>query len=242
MAIKEIKTIIIILMILTSINFVKAETLSINVENNYIPGETVEFSIDLYKESGEKIPGQIQYQVLNYYTETIKQGKVMSGEKQEFTIPTNAYQGPWKIIAKHNEVETNQLFNVGELEKAEINLQGDMLIIKNTGNTPYEKKILIYIGENDQTASIYLDVGQTKKIRLTAPQGTYDVKVLEGNNKEAIEFKGVSLTGNVIGLERETKQGIFAKYSIVWLFLSTIIVAFFIGLGLRMHKKISKRK
>ncbi len=44
-------------------------------------------------------------------------------------------------------------------------------------------------------------MGQTKRIRLTAPDDVYNVKISDGTQENTFEVVGVSLTGNVIGLE-----------------------------------------
>ena len=131
------------------------------------------------------------------------------------------------------------MFNVGELAKAEIRLEGDTLILKNIGNSVYEKKILIYIGQEDQTADVFLEVGQTKKIRLTAPDGGYDIRVIEGNDEQTLEFEGVQLTGNVIGLERVFgEDGFFKKYPMVSVFLGAILLIIIVVIVLKfMNKK-----
>jgi len=168
----------------------------------------------------------------------IKEGVVNSGDEISFRLSGDAIQGPWKITAKYNELEVNRLFNVGESEKAEINLEGDVLTIKNIGNSIYNKKILIYIGENDQTADVTLEIGQTKKIRLTAPDGDYDIQVIEGNEEKTLEFKGVSLTGNVVSLERVmVVDSFWRRYPMVIAFFGAIIfIAIVVG-GLKMMNR-----
>ena len=207
------------------IGIVSAEKLDIQVENNYIPGDEISFKVILYDAENNEIQGQVNYIVQNYYSETIKEGVANSAEEIFFDLPEDAIQGPWKISASYNDIEINRLFNVGELAKAEIRLNGDTLILKNIGNTAYEKKILIYIGQEDQTADVFLEVGQTKQIRLTAPDGAYDIKVIEGNDEQTLEFEGVGLTGNVVGLERVFgEDGFFKKYPMISVFLGAILL------------------
>jgi len=215
--------------------------LDIQIENNYIPGQDINFELILYDDENNKIDGQINYIIQDYYSEIIKQGVASSGNEVSFVLPEDAIQGPWKISASYNDIEVNRLFNVGELEKAEIKLEGDILIMKNIGNTPYDKRILIYIGQEDQTAQVFLEIGQTKEIRLTAPDGKYDVKVIEGNEEKTLEFKDVSLTGNVVGLERVLGDaGFWQKNSIIILFLGTLLLVIFVITGLKTYKKYSK--
>src|SRR3989344_216198 len=190
-----------ILLFSFSIILIYAEKLDIEVKDSYIPGDEVRFKVVLYGDENNKIDGGVNYELQDYYTEAMISGAADSGQEIVYSLPENARQGPWKIIARYDGISFNRLFNVGELEKAEINLEGDVLIIRNVGNTVYDKKILIYIGNNDQTAQIYLEVGQEKRIRLTAPTGEYDIKVIEGNEENVLKFDNIPLTGNVIGLE-----------------------------------------
>ncbi|MFA7707351.1 MAG: hypothetical protein WCX73_00205 [Candidatus Pacearchaeota archaeon] len=218
------------LIFLLSVGFlaglVCAEKIEIQMENSYVPGEDVSFKLILYDDQNNKIDGQISYFVQNYYSEVVEQGISNSDKEVVFKLPENAIQGPWKVSAKYNEVEAGLLFNVGELELADIKLEGDTLVLKNIGNSVYDKKILIYIGTEDQTADITLEVGQEKRIRLTAPDGNYNIKVIEGNEEKTIEFNDVPLTGNVVGLERvlNTTSGFWQRYPLVSLFLGALLL------------------
>jgi len=218
------------------VGVVSAEKLEIDVENNFAPGDEVHFKVLIYDDSNNVIAGRAQYVIEDYYTEVVEQGIADSGIDNVFRLPGDAIQGPWRITAKFDELEINRLFNVGELEKAEIKLEGDNLIIKNIGNVPYDKKILIYIGEQDQTASIYLQVGQEKKIKLTAPEGVYDVRVIgdvisETGQEESITYSGVGLTGNVIGIETALQGNFWQRYPIVAIFIiSVIALAVIVGI------------
>jgi len=224
-----------------SLNLICAEKLNIEVGNNYVPGEEVIFKIVLYDDNNKQIEGEINYVVQDYYTEVVKEGFASSGKEISFKLPDNAVKGPWEISANYKDVNAPRtLFNVEELEKVGIQLEGDNLIITNIGNAPiYDKKILIYIGSQDQTASISLEKGQTKKIRLTAPDGNYDIRVVEGSDN-VIEFKGVSLTGNVVGLERIVGNNFWQRYPLISLFLMAVgLLAIFV-IGLRFYDKKSK--
>lgn len=211
--------------------------LGIEVGSSYVPGDIVNIKIILYDKDSNKISGAINYKVFNYYSEIVKEGGINSGEEILYELPKDAYQGPWKIIASHDDVETNQLFNVGELEKAEISLERDVLVIKNLGNSVYHKKILIYIGDVDQTADVTLEIGQTKRIKLTAPEGDYDIKVIEGNEEDTLEFKGIKLTGNVVGLERVFNDSFWKKYPMIIVFLGVVLLISIIVGVLKIKQK-----
>jgi len=235
---KRVSLVVVVCLILSFLVVpVYAEKIDIVMGNSYLPGEDVSFKIILYDDENNKIDGQVNYVIQDYYTEIMGQGSSSSGDEVNFKIPENAIQGPWKIVASYNTLEVNRLFNVGELAKAEIVLQGDILTLRNIGNAVYNKKILIYIGQNDQTADVYLDIGQVKKIRLTAPDGKYDIRVIEGNEEQVLEFSDVILTGNVIGLERVFGEGFWQRYPIVGVFLIALLLVVVVVSVLKFVKK-----
>jgi hypothetical protein len=243
MAKKEMKSIVILfVMILTLSSLAYAQKIDLEIKDSYSPGNKVDFKVSLYDNNNQKIQGEVDYKVQNYYSDIIQEGNVKAGEFVSFDIPADTAQKPWKITVKSGDSEISRLFNIAELEKAKISLEEDTLVITNLGNVPYEKNILIYIGNNDQTASVYLDVGQTKMIRLTAPQGDYDVKVIEGNDESPIEFRGVSLSGNVIGLESVNGKNLVSTYPIIWIFLITLVLAFVVVYVMKFGKKAKVKK
>src|SRR3989344_8412856 len=84
-------------LLLIGVNFVYAEEIGIEIDNNYAINGEVNFIITLYDDNKEKIDGEIEYLISNYYKEPVYSGKTMSQEKINFVLPENAYQGPWEI-------------------------------------------------------------------------------------------------------------------------------------------------
>lgn len=235
---------IILLSILFLTTLISAEKLGIEIldnQENYSPGENINFKIDLYDDTNQKINGDISFSLINYYKDVIYQGVINSGEEVSFNLPENSIKGYWAIKANHNNLAIEELFNVLEFEKVEIRLEQDNLIITNLGNVPVvAKQISISIGNNEETALVSLDIGQEKKIRLTAPPGEYNIKVSDGTQENTFEVQGVSLTGNVIGLE--SGKNFFQENTIVSLFLVVLSLVAITIFGLRIYKKISKKK
>jgi hypothetical protein len=223
------------LIALMSLANVLAEKIEIDIKES--GQEKLVFNINLYNDNNEMIEGAVEYKIENYYLDLMKQGSVNSKEDVIYELPDNPVQGPWKITAKYKDYETNELFNVGDLKRAKILLEGDNLIIKNTGNIVYDRKLLIWIGDNHQTADLNVAVGETKNIKLTAPAGEYTITVDDGTEKEDLVFNEVSLTGNVIGIQAGKSGNFFEKYPLVSLFLVTLIVVSVIVFGMRYFKK-----
>ncbi len=206
------------------IMLINAQKLDIQIKNSYLPGEEINFKMILYGDNNQLINEKVNYEIQDFYTEVVKSDSANSGENVKFSLPENSIRGHWAIIAKYNDIEKKQLFNVLELEKAEIKLEGQKLIVKNIGNIPYRKPIQISIGDHEETSIVPLGIGETKEIKLTAPDGEYDVSVSDGTKENTLIFRGVSLTGNVIGLERPN-ESLIQKYPILTLFFIVIILA-----------------
>jgi len=227
------------LIINLSMGIISAEGIRMDIGDNYFPGEEARLLISIYDENGDKIDGLIQFIVQDYYTDIFKQGEVYSGEELVFKLPGDARRGLWKVSASYGEMTGEAWFNIQELEKAEIKLEGDRLIVRNVGNIPYGKPISISIGGHSETALVRLGVGQTKEVRLTAPEGEYDIKISDGTIENTFEVQGVGLTGNVVGLEK-SNQGFLEKYSLVSLFLGVLGLVIAVVLGLKIHNRFSK--
>lgn len=209
----------------------------LGLEINYEEG-VVDFKITVYDEMGVRVKGISDYTIKDYYGDIKSEGKASSGENINFVLPRNPRQGPWEISVSYNNGTIRELFNVGDIEKIDIKLQEDNLILENIGNVDYEDNILIYIGDEDQTAKVYLLEGQIKKIRLTG-DGVYDIRVDPGTQEEIV-FSQVSLTGNVIGLERVIEGGFWSRYPLVSLFLSALVLVIVVIFGLKGYKRFGK--
>ena len=231
------------LFILLIIGIISAEKIGIDINNNYVPGDNIRFKITLYDDYNKIINKDVGFIIKNYYKEVITSGNAKSGEDINFKLPENSERGLWEISAKHNDIEQVIRFNVLELERAEIKIEGSNLIITNVGNVPYGKSMQITIQENKETILVPLGFGETKTIRLTAPAGNYEVRVNDGTQKEDIVFSGVSLTGNVIGVENPRGNNIlnqyniffFNEYPMVSMFLVVLVLVILIIIGLKIY-------
>jgi hypothetical protein len=227
-----------VLVIFMAMFLVGANQLGIDSNANYMPGEKANFKITLYDDSLNVLPGTIDYEIRNFYSDVMASGKISSGEILEYVIPENAVKGYWEIYAKSNDLEKSEVFNVLDGEKMDIKLEGDNLVISNLGNTPISsKQISISIGDNPLTALVSLEIGQVKKIKLTAPTQEYTIKVSDGTEKNTFEVSGVTLTGNVVGLESNMGKSFWQSYLLVGVFLIAVIGAFMVVSVLRIRRK-----
>ena len=223
------------LFMLLIISFVSAEKIEISI--NPIQTDTVSFKAIVYDDDNNQINAEADYIIQDFYADIVEQGKINSGGEISFKLPKNPSQGPWKITVNYKDKTASELFTVGDIKRADIRIEGNNLIIENTGNVAYDRNILITIGSEKQTAQVYLEVTQTKTIRLTAPDGNYDIRVNDGTQKQDIVFSGVGLTGNAIGLENASPENFWKKYPIISLFLVCLVLVIVVVMGLRIYHK-----
>ena len=188
-------------LVLVSVSGVSAQDFALDINTDkqiYAAGENVTYTTLLLQDSS---PFQDQVQVSFTDASGLKSSQfiVPSNQPNQFFIDKDFPSGYWKIEATYKNKVVRRFFSVGEREEAEFSIEGDTLIIKNTGNVPYTKNIQILIGEKIVTQKQNIDLGSHKTIRLLAPEGIYNVQVTDGIKTIAKNNIYLAGTGRVIG-------------------------------------------
>lgn len=178
----------------------KIEIPSPPLKESYSAGQNITLQVNLYDEQNNLINDDVSIAIEDAEKRTKIEKTIPSNKLIDLNIGENAPNGYWKITASYQGEEVTSLFQVETNELANFNIQGDKLTVTNIGNTRYTKTIQIVIGETIGTKKLDLDLGESVNFRLIAPDGTYDIRVTDGNPKTAITKSGVTLTGNVIGI------------------------------------------
>ena len=107
--------------------------------------------------------------------------------------------GLWTITAKYLDYSVERTFLIGEKSEIQFLIEGDELIIRNTGNVRYTKPIKITIGTESRSYAQNIKAGGEKTLKLISAEGTYDIEITDG--KTTIKRENVQLfgTGNVVG-------------------------------------------
>jgi hypothetical protein len=224
------------------------------VKESYSSGEEVEYSIILY--SNEKVPVNDFVDVRIYDAKgmvTITE-KIAANKLSRFHIDGNYPSGYWTIEASYGEREVSRLFIVKANEGVRFSVEGNTLIIENTGNIPYNREIHIAIGNKLVTYNPEIGIGEKKEIKLVAPEGIYVIEVTDGNS--VFKRENVALTGEVIGFldESETKTAPFfrvfdpseksqnyssQKYTLAMTF---VIMVFAIFVAVNVIRRVKRRQ
>lgn len=191
---KSVLSILILLLLFQ----VCAEKIEIKAGENVKPGESLSLQVLVYDNENNLIAGNVNV-ILEDASKFTKIEKILTiGKNEEVELNNTANPGYWKITARYNNVEASSLFLVETNEIIKIALDDDILSIENVGNAKYDKVIQIVIGDSIGTKKIILDVGEKMNMRLTAPDGSYNIKITDG--KTTLSRNNVQLTGNVIGV------------------------------------------
>lgn len=201
------------------------------------PGNDLEIKPILHDQTGKPIDANSIITIKK--NNRIKaQEQLKTGEVFNFPIKYNEpVSDEWEVVAVSRKITTEQDFSIQEKKDTSIEIINRTLIINNTGNVPYNNSVLVEIGNKTLNLNVSLEVGETKKYTLSAPEGKYNVSI---NSEGAEEIRrGVSLTGNAIGI-KESSTGVFSLFRpfFVWIFVVLVIGLF----AFITKKKLKKQK
>jgi len=197
-----------------------ATTLEIVFENqNVNPGENLKVKGVLHDQTGEKIESRVVITIKDFNQKILEQRELATEEILEFPINYNQAPDNWTVFAVSNQLTSESKFSIIAKEEVKLELINQTLLVTNVGNVVYNKTISIKIGETFQSIPIILKVDENKKYTLSAPDGEYQINVVNDGNTESLGF--VKLTGKAVSVkEYSSISKIFN--SIVWIFIIVI--------------------
>ena len=102
-----------------------------------------------------------------------------------------------------------------ELKKIKSEIIDNTLIITNVGNVPYINQTTLQIGEQTKILDLALNVGESEKFNLKAPNGVYLVKLGDYS-------KEITLTGRVVDAKKLSEKR-FLFSPLIWIFIIIIL-------------------
>jgi hypothetical protein len=207
--------------------------LELVVENeNVEPGAIMRVKAILHDQTGDSINTTAYITIKDSTDKIIEQKEVNTNIFFEYPISSFEPPSEWKIHATSKKLIAEENFKINEKESVQIGIVNKTVSVTNIGNVFYNKTLLVKIGESPLNIQVALDVGESKKYILSAPNGEYQVRVATDKGEEVSET--LSLTGNVIGIREDTLQ----LTTLAWvLFILVLAVGLFF-----LIKKLRKRK
>ncbi len=185
------------------------------------PGANLKAKAILRDQTGEKIDSRAVIKIKDKEGNILKQEEKKTEEFMEFAIPYNEPPAEWKVVAVSGELTSEAAFSIKEKEKIKTELINKTLIITNIGNIPYSKIIVVKIGNETRELNISLDVDETRKYTLKAPDGEYKIEVIE--NGKSIGTGMAVLTGKKVDVKEASGAVSLMRYPIVWIFITSVL-------------------
>jgi len=197
-------------------------SLEIVFENSeVIPGENLRVKAVLHDQTGEKIQSRAIITIKDSEDKIFEQVEKDTNDFLEFPISYNQPSEEWKVVAVSNKLTAESSFTIIEKEDVKVEIINKTLTLTNLGNVPYNETLLIKIGGTNMNIQAYLEIDESKKYTLNAPDGEYLVEVLaDGENKVS---KSVALTGKVIEVKESSGVGLILRYPLAWIFVIFIL-------------------
>ena len=185
------------------------------------PGTNVKVKAMLYDQTGTKIDSLAFLTIKNKNDKIRDQVELSTDEFKEFPIAYNEAPAAWKVVAVSNKLTSEAIFEILEKENVSIEFINKTVLITNTGNVPYNKTVLIKIGNQTKDIDVYLKVDQSQRWVLTAPEGEYAVQVV---NDGKITGASIALTGETVDVKKVSANLVsLIKFPIVWIFVLAIL-------------------
>ncbi len=219
-----------------SINIRQIPTsLEIAFENQEVePGTNMRVQAILHDQTGERIESIAILTVKDEENKILEQTEIATNEFLEFPIAYNDPPNEWVVVGVSNQLTAQAPFKIQEKEEVTIEIMNKTLLITNIGNVPYNKTILIKIGEISLDVDIFLRVDEVAKFILSAPDGEYEIEIID--NGASYISEGVFLTGKTISIKEISKFG-FRSYPLAWIFVIIILAFVTFLLYKKGHKK-----
>lgn len=147
------------------------------------PGETISIRSFLRDQANMDIDEPVSLKVVNDDGDVYYDAVKNLGEEVKVTLAEDVVPGNYFIVGTFGDIEGEKLFIVGEVEMLDYVLDGQVLVVTNVGNIPYEGPLQVEMESADKTSSISrklnLGVGQEERIDLGIDKitGEYDVTV-----------------------------------------------------------------
>src|SRR3989344_5633232 len=199
------------------------------------PGEEIKYTVRLYDQAGNEASEDIGLTLYLPDKNVFSKKLVKSGTENVLKTETNYSAGYWKVEGKLGEIQGDKIFYINELQKASFVIVNNTLIVTNLGNVPYTKPVEVKIGDKVEIKELGLGVGETKKLKISAPEGEHAVTINDGEKSEEIVM--VFGTARAIDLGNIGESLNENLVSIVWVVIILILAV----VALYYYNKVRKK-
>jgi hypothetical protein len=193
------------------------KNLEIVLENQLVePKTSLRVKTLLHDQTGKNIEEKVIITIKDNRGKIMLEEERLTDEFLEFPIEQKTPPRTWSVLAVFKDMNAQTNFDIKEKKEIKPLIVNKTLVLENTGNVLYNDSFNIKIGEENLEVYLILDVGNTKKFILTAPDGEYGVEVM------GIK-QSVALTGNAIGIKDATNKISSFKNIVIWVFIIVVL-------------------
>ncbi|MDP3916896.1 MAG: hypothetical protein Q8Q42_01260 [Nanoarchaeota archaeon] len=147
------------------------------------PGGKILVKAFLNDQAGDIIEEDLVVKVINDKGDVFYNNVKKSGEQFEVNIAEDVVPGNYFMTARYDTIDGEKIFSVGKVVKLDYKMDGQVLVVTNVGNVPYEGSLQVDADgiESDFSISkkINLGIGQETRIDIgkEVVTGSYMVTV-----------------------------------------------------------------
>lgn len=185
--------------------------------DGFLPNEDFSAKITLLDHTKEKIEGKIKVKLIDPSGKVLSDEEVDSAKMFRYSFSKMALPGQYKLKAEFDDVSSSHTLVVKESSSLLPDLKGDILYVKNDGNTVFKGPITVGIKGPGTDITIKRDGSLEPGDRITidlskeVAEGDYDIRLPTGEVLEGMRIHdnrplskrlnlGIgSITGGVVG-------------------------------------------
>ncbi|UCD21016.1 MAG: hypothetical protein JSW08_00510 [archaeon] len=224
--------------------------LIIDVPEIIEPGSILEITPKLVDQHGNIVPENVSLRLFQKQSKLfilsenvlLLEEFLTSGESVSYTFDILSAAGDYKIEAYSAGFRTEKIVQLPVVEKIDVKIEEDMLVITNLGNVPYKKPLKLELDFDGLLKPLIIDldlaIGETQEFKLEAPKGTYGIEIdFEGAKQK---FQDITLTGDVVAAIQLGDGGSETGTGYLWIIIIVVILCLIYLFRKRIFKKSHK--
>ena len=150
---------------------------------NVKPGTTLKVKAILHDQTGDLIDSNAIITLKKAKNEIVQQTEIATNEYLEYDLSYNEPPSNWTVVGVSNMLSSEAVFYILENKEVSVDFINGTVLITNVGNVLYNDSVVVKIGESNLNFDVYLDVDDSKRYELSAPNGEYEIEVItDGKN------------------------------------------------------------
>lgn len=220
-------------------------TLYLAVEkNSFQPEDIAHLTVHLYDQANETMEGTAQVIVVNPKRDVVLNTIVPTNQRIDLKFPPFSVDGRYWIRSRIDDLTSKIMVDIIPVERIDVTYINKTVVIRNIGNIPYKKPIVIELLNHENEVSLEKDLSLkpnhtgTIMLETEVPTGVYDLiigdKMIAANI--SLEDKRSALkkiTGGVVGAGVQGGGVEISTMIIGW----AVIVVLLGGIGYVIYSK-----